>query len=272
MVFEEPFKVEPKFEYWNTPENYRRYPGGDALPDKIKVWRIQKTGKEGGGVVARSWGFEDSPDAEVLTPGFNCGKESGAVGVGRHGNFLQWGYSAPPSKMTEAGRRFFLNCVCYIQKFEGRKPLIRRVQNDRMEPVMRALLIDKVQDKTFFRSAFTPEQLEKYGRNPKALAKYYKDNCELIYWDKVYRIDEDLRQIGIESNRMVSTMSRLINLLNDGNKAGTARLLLNRYTEESFETPDEWFEWFERNRDRIFFSDVGGYKFRVVPEGYLARP
>jgi len=92
-VFSQPLKVQPAFEFWPTPKTYREYPGGEHLPDKIKVWRVQNTGKRSGGVVARYYGFEDSPDAEILTAGFNDGKESGAVGVGRHGNFLQWGFS-----------------------------------------------------------------------------------------------------------------------------------------------------------------------------------
>ena len=103
-VFSTPFEVKPKLTFWKTPKNYRRYPGGDELKAEVRVWRVQNTGKSSGGVVSRSYGFEDSPDAEVLTAGYNTGKESGAVGVGRHGNFLQWGFSAPPSKMTEAGR------------------------------------------------------------------------------------------------------------------------------------------------------------------------
>ena len=111
-VFSSPFEVEPRYESWETPGNYRGFPGGDKLPQEMKVWRIQNTGKRSGGVVSRLYGFTDSPDAEILTPGFNVGKESGAIGVGRHGNFLQWGFSAPPSKMTDAGRKFFLNYIC----------------------------------------------------------------------------------------------------------------------------------------------------------------
>jgi len=103
-VFEQPFKVKPVYELWKTPSSYRRYPGGEKLPDTVKVWRVQKTTEEPGGttrpygVVSRSWGFNDSPDAEALAAGYNTGKENGAVAVGRHGNFLQWGFSAPPSR------------------------------------------------------------------------------------------------------------------------------------------------------------------------------
>ncbi len=73
------------------------------------------------GTVARPWKPEEAPDAELLVAGYNTGKMSGAVAVGRHGNFLQWGFSAPPSQMTEAGWSLFLNCINYIVKFEGQR-------------------------------------------------------------------------------------------------------------------------------------------------------
>ena len=127
-IFSKPFKVEPVYEEWETPKNYRRYPGGDALPNHLKVWRVQQLrGKEDRmvppyGAVSRAWKTSDSPDAEVLVEGYNTGKMDGAVAVGRHGNFLQWGFSAAPSKMTDAGRAFFLNSICYIAKFNGKTP------------------------------------------------------------------------------------------------------------------------------------------------------
>lgn len=128
-VFEGPFKVKPVYEWWETPSNYRGYPGGEKLPDKLKVWRVQKTTDKPGevpepyGAVCRP--FKNSPEAEALVVGYNTFKMNGAVAVGRHGNFLQWGFSASPSKMTDAGRKFFLNCVCYIKKSDGKAPVSR---------------------------------------------------------------------------------------------------------------------------------------------------
>lgn len=271
-VFSKPFKVEPQFEYWKTPENYREtYRGEGKLPDKIKVWRIQNTGKDYGSVVARSYGFTDSPDAEILVPGFNRGKEYGAVGVGRHGNFLQWGYCAPPSKMTEAGRKFFLNCICYIHKFDGKAPLIRRRSSQRLSALGLAGIITRVvgDKKKFFTRTFPAELWDKYGTDPDGLVKYYKENLEFIYYEKVFKIDSELKSLGLNSNRSIETLERLITLLSDSTKADTARLLLSRYTNESFKTMEEWQKWFENNRDRIFFSDVGSYKFFVTPKDYL---
>lgn len=38
-----------------------------------------------------SVGFEDSPEAEVISSGV-CAKSLDAVAIGRHGNFFHWGF------------------------------------------------------------------------------------------------------------------------------------------------------------------------------------
>ncbi|MHC4535944.1 MAG: hypothetical protein ACYS6K_18500 [Planctomycetota bacterium] len=271
-IFQRPFKVEPEFEQWDTPSNYhRRYLGDAQLPDKMKVWRVQNIGERSGSVVARMYGFTDSPDAEALVRGYNTGKEYGAVGVGRHGNFLQWGYSASPSKMTEAGKKLFLNCICYIHKFDGKAPLIRIASSDRLNALRLAAVITRISSdkKEFFTRTFSTELWEKYGTDPDGLVKYYRENLEFIYRDRAFLIDHELKSLGVKSNRSLYSLERLIGFLRDETKADTARLLLSRYTKQSFPDAEDWKQWFENNRDRIYFSDVGGYKFLVVPEGYL---
>jgi hypothetical protein len=271
-VFSSPFKVEPKIETWPRPGNYLGFPGGDELPEKMPVWRVQDTGKATGGVVARSWGFTDSPDAEVQVLGYNLGKEYGAVGVGRQGNFLQWGYWAPPSKMTEAGRKLFLNCVCYVHKFDGKRPLVRVAGADRIDPIRLGMLIGRLKDVKPLERYYPADVFARYRADPQGLIQYYKENYELIYRDgNVYRIDADLQSLGIDSNRKVGTLDRLIALLRAGTdeQKETAQRELKRYTTEDFQTPDQWQAWLDESRGRIYFSDVGGYKFRVVPKGYL---
>jgi hypothetical protein len=189
--------------------------------------------------------------------------------VGRHASFLKWGFSAPPSQMTDAGRCFFLNCICYISKFDGKKPLVRRESSDRINPVRLALLITRIDDKDFFKRSFSQELFQKYEKDPEGLAQYYLDDFEFIYHDDVYRIDHELKALGIPSNRQVDSLEKLIALLDDPAHKATARQLLERYTTESFATQTEWQKWFDENRERFYFSDVGGYKFRIVPEGYL---
>jgi len=271
-IFSKPFKVEPQFEYRKTPHNYHdRHLGVDKLPDQMKVWLVQKTGKRYGSVVARSYGFSDSPDAEALVLGFNTGKEYGAVGIGRHGNFLQWGYWAPPSQMTEAGKKLFLNCICYIHKFDGKAPLIHRSSSHRWNAIRLAALINRIKDKTFFSHSFSPDLMEQYDGDPNGLVKYYRDDFEFIYRDESYLVDNELKSLGLSSNRTLETLEGLISLLEDEKHADTAGNLLARYTNESFQSAEQWRTWFDDNKERIFFSDVGGFKFFVIPKGYLVK-
>lgn len=272
-VFSTPFKVEPRYESWPTPANYRNYPGGKDLPANLKVWRVQDTGQRYGGVVSFSYGFEDSPDAEILTPGFNVGKENGAVGVGRHGNFLQWGFSASPAKMTDPGRCFFLNCIAYIHKFDAQPPLFRVKSSDRLYALHLASLIDRIKDLSFQAHTFPPELRAKFKGDPNGLVQFYKDRLEFIYRDGVFRVDDDLPPLGLKSNRTLATLQRLIELLDDPTHEPAARKALARYTVESFATAGEWRAWFDKNRTRIYFTDVGGYKFLVAPDRPLpGRP
>jgi len=264
-VYRTPLTVQPEFEERKTPPNYREtYRGPGKLPDQIRVWRVQNTPR--GNVVARSSGFTDSPDAEVLAVGFNFGKSYGDIGIGRHGNFLQWGYCDTPAQMTEAGRRLFLNCIHYIHRFDGRPPLVRRRSSDRSSAVSLARIINRVSgdQKEFFLQVFPAELYEKYHKDPEGLAAYYQANLELVYWDRVYRIDEELKALGLASNRKVETLERLFKLLEDPNHRETARKLIARYSAEHTSYD------FGAGRNRIYFTDVGGYKFMVAPEGYLA--
>ena len=51
--------------------------------------------------------------------------------VGRHGNFLHWGFAASPDDMTEEARDVFANAVVYIAGFAGQTPVARKY-NDRI--------------------------------------------------------------------------------------------------------------------------------------------
>lgn len=66
-------------------------------------------------------------------------------------------------------------------------------------------------------------------------------------------------------------LEKVVALLEDKEKSVIGRKLVGRYTVESFETADGWQAWPGKSRDGIYFSDVGGCRFRVVPEGYLGE-
>jgi hypothetical protein len=271
-VYHTPLAVRPEFELRTTPANYRRgYVDAGRLPDKMKVWRVQNSSK--GSVVAWGSGFADSPDAEILALGLNRAKQYGDVGIGRHANILQWGYGDPPSGMTEAGRRLFINCIHYIRRFDGQAPLVRRESEGRLS-TLRWTPAPKgtTQQKLVFVGSYPQDVMREYQGRSDELNAYYVKNPELLYWDQGFRVDADLKSLDLESNREIRTLRRLIELLEDKRRAPAARQLLARYTDCSFETPQQWRQWFEENQDRIYFTDVGGYKFQVVPVGYMTCP
>jgi hypothetical protein len=271
-VYHIPLAVRPEFELRTTPANYRRgYVDRGKLPDQMKVWRVQNSPK--GNVVAWGSGFGDSPDAEILALGLNRAKQYGDVGIGRQGNVLQWGYGDPPSRMTEPGRRLFINCIHYVRRFDGQAPLVRRQCEGRLSTLRWAPAgKGTTQQKLVFVGTYPQDVMRKYQGRSDELNAYYVKNPELLYWDQGFRVDADLKSLGLKSNREIGTLRRLIELLEDKRHAATARQLLSRYTECSFETPQQWRQWFDENEDRIYFTDVGGYKFRVVPERYVTRP
>jgi Disulphide bond corrector protein DsbC len=124
-IFNTPLKVALQFEERPTPVEYYNAPGIDPW-GKMKVWPVQLQGAVGldPGVVAPGWGFTDAPDAEYISSGVNL-KGPRSVAIGRHGNFLLWGFSAPPADLTPEACKCFVNAVCYIKKFDGQRPLIR---------------------------------------------------------------------------------------------------------------------------------------------------
>lgn len=70
--------------------------------------------------------------------------------------------------------------------------------------------------------------------------------------------------------RRVELLDRCVTKLEKHDQPELALRLLKRYTTAKFETPREWRKWLDDNRSRLFFSDVGGYKFFVAPSAMSA--
>ena len=121
---------------------------------------------------------------------------------------------------------------------------------------------------------FHPETLRKqFGMDAEKYWAYYTENFEYLYLQHdvgdserytPFLVDEDARSLGT-SNRQVASLDKWVSMLEQGNDRALALRLLNRYTQEEFDTPDKWRAWLEKNRKQLFFSDVGGYKFFVAP-------
>jgi hypothetical protein len=238
----------------------------------MKVWRIQDTNNAVGKAGAVSPGFKaDYPgEAEVITLGFAPGKNYDSVGIGRHGNFMQWGWSASPSDMTPAGRNLFLNCISYMNTHNNKRFVkIPQISMSRAEDLSR--IFDLMEGspsraKSYPPRFFPPEILEKYTDDLSGLRKYYEKNIEFVYEEgRKFFVDERIKSLGLSSNRKVGDLGKMINALTDPSQAELARELLLRYTNVNFDALDEWRKWYSHNRDGFFFSDSGGYRFYVRP-------
>ena len=131
-IFKGPFPVKITAEEKPTPPEafHYEYFLGHKTPATVPMWRVQTKGYATDknfriGMVARPWGFEDSPDAEFISSGV-CQKTLDAVALGRHGNFFHWGFAASPEYMTAEGQTVLANAICYISKFDGKAVIARK--------------------------------------------------------------------------------------------------------------------------------------------------
>lgn len=323
-IFKGPFKVKMTVETCPTPEDafhYKYYYDG-PLPETLPMWRVQTKGyktDEGFavGMVARPWGYTDSPDAEYISSGV-CAKTLDAVAIGRHGSFLHWGFAASPRYMTDEAKTVFANAVAYIAKFKG-QPMKARKFNDRIATreylkeiaylvtkdyynertesdrvwhenrvkAYKALLAKKEAgeklssqeqqelsygDPGEFKAKTYPEFVQRYakefypmfGTDEKAYAQYFKDNYDYFYSEGFYNmfVDEDVKAWGIP-NYKHELLDKAITSLEQGKETDRAKRILDRYTMADFKTPAEWRKWYDTYKDKMYFTESGGWKFLI---------
>ena len=271
-VFQKPLKVDLQFEDAAVPPEYRHYPGGEKLGDTIKVWKVQtkKFPEIDPGMVSDPYGFADSPDAEVISSGLN-GKGPDSVALGRHGNFFLWGFSGSPADMTPEARKCFVNSICYIKKFDGQKPFVKKTSSGREWSLVYAGYMEQFANQDFVKTMFPEDVRKRLGKDPAKYVSYYKENLEyLIPAQSGFAVDEDVKGLGL-SNRKVELLEQCVALLERGERTDTAFRILKRYTTESFGDAQRWRSWLRENRNRIFFTDAGGFKFLVAPDS-LVKP
>ncbi|GMU82921.1 MAG: hypothetical protein AMXMBFR47_27920 [Planctomycetota bacterium] len=285
-IFNTPNKIDFTLEDRPTPPQYRHYVGGEKLGETMKVRRVQTKRNSKGvdpGLVSEPSNFDSAPDAEIMSSGLNS-KGPQSVAIGRHGNFLLWGFSADPDDLTDEGKLCLINCICYIHKFDRQAPLARKHKwtRGRAYAVAQTRYVKDESEEGFKRSY--PEALRReFGRDGGKYREYYEKNMEFLnltveefkfpdasgapvytalamrYW-----VDEDAMAWGI-SNRTIALLDRCVTALEKNQDDEVARRLLARYTTQEFREAAEWRTWLDANRKRIFFSDIAGYKFLVAP-------
>ena len=272
-VFQGPLAVELPLEHEH--DKAAEYPGpvwevhSGVFPDGVDV-----------GVVSDGHGFEDSPDCERISGGINS-KGPRAVAIGRQANMLQWGFYGAPDRMTDSGQRVFLNALVYMTKFAGHRPLVKKEGRARswLEQYIETLAAMPEDKRTsddgyasYLRKQFAGLAPEDMHGNPEALAKWYAENQEYIYCTgrRQYAVDQDLAQLGL-SNRKPKFLDAMLARWKDNPDDELANTLVRRYVGEELARPAKLRAWLEENRRYLFFSDTGGYRWRVDANKKRAR-
>ncbi|CAN5790687.1 hypothetical protein BH11BAC3_BH11BAC3_30110 [soil metagenome] len=319
-VFNTPYKVNPTMVDAETPESFFNGYQGLTTPKTMPRWKVVTEGEGPSakpyliGMVSHGEGFDDSPDAEVISGGV-CWKNAEAVAIGRHGNYFMWGFAGSPEFMTDEANKVFVNAICYIKKFDRKPAIVKKTQidtrtgideiiyrldknlyekaivsrkqgNERLKKMQQDLrdkkaagedigksnemllkmpMTDDVQSfEDYVKSFVSPELFAKYGTDIKLYHQYFSDNYEYFYPVDGYslQLDKDAQQLGI-SNRSIKLIEKCISMLERNDSPEMAKRLLERYTTGKFANAREWRNWYTKNREKLFYTEAGGFKFMV---------
>ena len=243
-----------------------------------------KEGKENDyGVVSDGHGFDDSPDCERISGGVNS-KGPHAMAIGRQANMLQWGFYCAPDRMTDSARKVFLNALIYMRRFDGDKPLVAKSATGRgwMRQYADAL------------AKLTPEQRKEDGERSYAgylrakfpaelfggddeaakLATWCNANEERFYSPEKWKVsvDADLVDLGASNRKPEFFAAVIARLDKDANDPLAARLITRYLPAGVAASAAGVREFQEHNRQRLFFSDLGGYRWFVDARRRASAP
>lgn len=120
---------------------------------------------------------------------------------------------------------------------------------------------------------YQKEYFEFLGEDEEAYLKFYKENKPYFYGGEgIYtlEIDQDCKSWGIANNNP-ELLNHAITILEKA-EAGDqdakwhvekAHRILDRYSLCKFKTTKEWRDWYESRKEKIFFSESGGWYFMV---------
>jgi hypothetical protein len=130
----------------------------------------------------------------------------------------------------------------------------------------------KFPDRTKHLRNVPQEIIEKYVDDWNAYLEYYEENKGYLglsdpkeqygykYQDVI--IDKDLQKLGI-ANTDIQLLEKCISMLEANEQPELAQMLLTKYTTQSFTTSKDWSKWFKKNKEKLFFTERGGYKWMV---------
>lgn len=299
-IFNTPNQVDLTMEERAPSTTYLYRSSGRELGETMPMWRVQTEGyKDGKGMLIGlvcSPTLAHSADGEFISSGLNS-KGCDAVAIGRQGNFLHWGFAASPTYMTDESKLVFVNSIHYISKFAGQKAFVKKIRFITTRQAVDEMMYNLTDEgyeatKAYFASASRPAPgrkwairhgipdsiKKKFGDDWQKYIDYYEENRPYLHYvvpegeriGKIF-VDEDARSLEI-ANDDVRLLDRCVELLDSDDRDELAMRLLSRYTNESFDTADDWKKWLADHRGHLVFSEVSGFKFLVDPNKAGVQP
>jgi len=111
-----------------------------------------------------------------------------------------------------------------------------------------------------------PQLYHIFGDDAAEYQRYYEKNRPYFYGggDISYGldIDEDVRSLGIANNDK-RLLDKAISMLEKNEETALASRILQRYTLCRFTEPSQWRSWYETYKDKMFFTESGGWLWLI---------
>lgn len=240
-----------------------------------KVWQVHEGEfpKVDVGMVSDGYGFEDSPDAEWISSGVNS-KGPKAAAIARQANMMLWGFYGAPDRMNDSAKHVFLNAIVYMKQFDGHRPLVNKLarSRDSLQHLVDYIeLLPEMEEnrrkgfETYIREMFPADLFDAQGIDTATAQKFFDENREyFVNRDRgSFEVDADLVALQL-SNRKPEFLDRLVAMLEKDPADPRARRLADRYVGgQAAKNAMTLRAWIHENRPYLFFSDVGGFRWRV---------
>ena len=254
------------------------YPGLDDSPDgevisggtSIKMKEAVAIGRQGNFL---QWGFRASPDYMVenlrlafVNAVYYISKFNGKNAIvrsisNRRINALDSPYGISDQGWTLYEEKYAQRLRSYESSLSRVEAGVAREGDKRRaskppKPLMREKLLQ-----------YQPKELQvRFGRDWNRYLEFFLENYDYLIpsGPNEYVVDNDVKKIGI-ANSDIRLLEKCIEMLEANQGGGLPSRILVRYTQNDFDSVEKWRAWFDESKDRIFFTERGGFKFMVSP-------
>ena len=273
-LLSKPFPLAIALEDTPSPANFAQWkPGFGPTVPTFAIFTGFDQEKDEPGLVTSDAGFEDVPDAERILGGINM-KGPDYASVARHGSFVMWGFHATPDRFTDAGRRLYLNALAYAASHKGAVVETLRLRPARVDTehafTLFMGLYPASERKRVLERHFTGEAIpDALVDDAEKRLAWFEERAPFLHpasdgtdWKTAYQlaVDAECRELG-HSNASLAFLDALAARLAKDAGDALATKLLARYVPDA--APSEFGAWLAKHRDRLYFTEAGGWVWRV---------